>query len=124
MPKTNSSVQINTHLTNCSDVRLIRYKQEAAKKEKPETLYQEQPLTRKRSGELVRSALRSSNTTKSSFSKAVRFHSHLEHIRPFLKFDKPSAVNTDLPPADKCECVTETRLGADIFGNGHDILSD
>jgi hypothetical protein len=124
MPKTNSSVQINTHLTNCSDVRLIRYKEEAAKKEKPETLYQEQPLTRNRSGELVRSALRSSNTTKSSFSKAVHFHSHLEHIRPFLKFDKPSAVNTDLPPADKCECTTETRLGADIFGNGHDTLSD
>lgn len=64
------------------------------------------PMLRKKSGELVRPALRppsarrrpSSMPGTPTFSKAVHFDAHLEHIRHFLQVDKPLAVSAGSSP--------------------------
>lgn len=68
-------------------------------------------MVRKKSGELVRPALRpSSNRRRPSsmpgtptFSKAVHFDSHLEHVRHFLQVDRPLAVSAGSSPVDNYE---------------------
>lgn len=67
------------------------------------------PMVRKKSGELVRPALRpasagrrpSSMPGTPTFSKAVHFDSQLEHIRHFLQLDKPVAVSAETSPVDE-----------------------
>ncbi|KAE8375376.1 putative phosphatase regulatory subunit-domain-containing protein [Aspergillus bertholletiae] len=70
-----------------------------------------QPMVRKKSGELVRPALRppsarrrpSSMPGTPTYSKAVHFDSQLEHIRHFLQLDKPQAVSAGGSPVDDYE---------------------
>lgn len=72
------------------------------------------PMLRKKSGELVRPALRPASLRRPSsmpgtptFSKAVHFDSHLEHVRHFLQLDRPLAVSTSSSPADHYDSDTE-----------------
>lgn len=66
------------------------------------------PMVRKKSGELVRPALRppSARRRPSSmpgtpvYAKAVHFDSQLEHIRHFLQLDRPLAVSAETSPVD------------------------
>ncbi|KAJ6437087.1 protein phosphatase regulator [Purpureocillium lavendulum] len=66
-------------------------------------------MVRKKSGELVRPALRASRRRPtgmpgtSFFSKAVHFDSHLEHIRYFLQVDRPFAVSAGSSPVETYE---------------------
>ena len=61
-------------------------------------------MIRKKSGELVRSALRPSQRRSTSvpgtptFPKAVHFDSNLEHVRHFLQVDHPLAVSAGSSP--------------------------
>lgn len=71
-------------------------------------------MVRKKSGELVRPALRPSSRRRPSsmpgtpiFSKAVHFDSHLEHVRHFLQVDRPLAVSAGSSPADNYESDNE-----------------
>ncbi|KAL8348941.1 hypothetical protein RB601_002161 [Gaeumannomyces tritici] len=64
-------------------------------------------MVRKKSGELVRPALRPPSRRRPSsmpgtptFSKAVHFDSHLEHVRHFLQVDRPLAVSAGSSPND------------------------
>ncbi|QGA19725.1 hypothetical protein EYB26_007417 [Talaromyces marneffei] len=67
------------------------------------------PMVRKKSGELVRPALRSRRRPSSmpgtpTFSKNVHFDAQLEHIRHFLQLDKPLAVSANTSPVETyCE---------------------
>ncbi|KAI1275087.1 putative phosphatase regulatory subunit-domain-containing protein [Xylaria sp. FL0933] len=72
------------------------------------------PMVRKKSGELVRPALRPASLRRPSsmpgtptFSKAVHFDSHLEHVRHFLQVDRPLAVSTGSSPVDHYDSDTE-----------------
>ncbi|KAI1828289.1 putative phosphatase regulatory subunit-domain-containing protein [Xylaria intraflava] len=72
------------------------------------------PMVRKKSGELVRPALRPASLRRPSsmpgtptFTKAVHFDSHLEHVRHFLQVDKPLAVSTGPLPADNYDSDAE-----------------
>ncbi|KAJ5225674.1 hypothetical protein N7468_006899 [Penicillium chermesinum] len=66
------------------------------------------PMVRKKSGELVRPALRPASARRRPssmpgtpvISKAVHFDSHLEHIRHFLQLDRPLAVSAETSPVD------------------------
>ncbi|POR31413.1 Protein phosphatase 1 regulatory subunit 3A [Tolypocladium paradoxum] len=66
-------------------------------------------MVRKKSGELVRPALRASHRRPRSmpgtpvFSKAVHFDSHLEHVRHFLQVDRPLAVSAGSSPVENYE---------------------
>jgi hypothetical protein len=71
-------------------------------------------MVRKKSGELVRPALRPSSRRRPSsmpgtpiFSKAVHFDSHLEHVRHFLQVDRPLAVSAGSSPNDNYESDNE-----------------
>ncbi len=71
-------------------------------------------MVRKKSGELVRPALRlpscrrpSSMPGTPTFSKAVHFDSHLEHVRHFLQVDRPLAVSAGSSPAENHDSDTE-----------------
>lgn len=79
------------------------------------------PMLRKKSGELVRPALRppsarrrpSSMPGTPTFSKAVHFDSHLEHVRHFLQVDRPLAVSANTSPVEAYESDTEFPFGED-----------
>ncbi|KAF2763551.1 hypothetical protein EJ05DRAFT_432889 [Pseudovirgaria hyperparasitica] len=65
------------------------------------------PLLRKKSGELVKPALRPSSRRRPSsmpgtptFSKAVHFNDNIEQVRHFLQVDKPSAVSAGSSPVE------------------------
>ncbi|KAI1144669.1 carbohydrate-binding module family 21 protein [Hypoxylon sp. FL0543] len=75
-------------------------------------------MVRKKSGELVRPALRPQRRPSSmpgtpTFSKAVHFDSHLEHVRHFLQVDRPLAVSAGTSPADNYESDNEYPFGVD-----------
>ncbi|KAJ5856581.1 uncharacterized protein N7529_010525 [Penicillium soppii] len=82
------------------------------------------PMVRKKSGELVRPALRppSARRRPSSmpgtpvYAKAVHFDSHLEHIRHFLQLDRPLAVSANTSPVDSHDTKDEFPFGSDSQG--------
>lgn len=68
------------------------------------------PMVRKKSGELVKSSLKTPNRSRPSsvpstpiFSKVVHFDSHLEHVRHFLNTEKPTAVSAGSSPVESCD---------------------
>ena len=77
------------------------------------------PMVRKKSGELVRPALRppSARRRPSSmpgtpvYAKAVHFDSQLEHIRHFLQLDRPLAVSAETSPVDTHDTEGEFPFG-------------
>lgn len=83
--------------------------------DEPERSRRKPPMLRKKSGELVRPALRPSSAKRRpssmpgtpTFSKAVHFDSHLEHVRHFLQVDRPLAVSAGSSPAEAYESDTE-----------------
>lgn len=82
--------------------------------ESDEDLKYKPQMVRKKSGELVRPALRpAANRRPSSmpgtpvFSKAVHFDSHLEHVRHFLQVDRPLAVSAGSSPVENYDSDTE-----------------
>ncbi|KAK4649794.1 hypothetical protein QC762_704990 [Podospora pseudocomata] len=77
-------------------------------------------MVRKKSGELVRPALRPPSRRRPSsmpgtptFSKAVHFDSHLEHVRHFLQVDRPLAVSAGSSPIDHYDSDTEYPFSGD-----------
>jgi hypothetical protein len=78
------------------------------------------PMVRKKSGELVRPALRppSARRRPSSmpgtpvYAKAVHFDAHLEHIRHFLQLDRPLAVSAETSPVDSHDSKAEFPFGS------------
>jgi hypothetical protein len=77
-------------------------------------------MVRKKSGELVRPALRASSRRRPSsmpgtptYSKAVHFDSHLEHVRHFLQVDRPLAVSAGSSPVENYESESEFPFGSE-----------
>lgn len=65
------------------------------------------PMVRKKSGEVVKSSLKTPNRSRPvsmpstpTFPKAVHFDAHLEHVRHFLHQEKPSAVSAGSSPVE------------------------
>ena len=81
-------------------------------------------MVRKKSGELVRPALRPSSSKRRpssmpgtpTYSKAVHFDSHLEHVRHFLQVDRPLAVSAGSSPVEAYESEAEFPFGSDENG--------
>ena len=78
------------------------------------------PMVRKKSGELVRPALRPSSANRRPSSmpgtptyKAVHFDSHLEHVRHFLQVDRPLAVSAGSSPVENYDGESEFLPGQD-----------
>ncbi|KAI8962140.1 carbohydrate-binding module family 21 protein [Daldinia sp. FL1419] len=93
----------------------ISTSEEGSEQDEP---FKKPQMVRKKSGELVRPALRphkrpSSMPGTPTFSKAVHFDSHLEHVRHFLQVDRPLAVSAGTSPADNYESESEYPFGVD-----------
>ena len=80
-------------------------------------------LIRKKSGELVRPALRPSSMRRRpssmpgtpTYSKAVHFQDNsLEHVRHFLQVDRPIAVSAGTSPVDPYDEENEFPFGDDV----------
>ncbi|KAF3389040.1 Protein phosphatase 1 regulatory subunit 3C [Penicillium rolfsii] len=79
------------------------------------------PMVRKKSGELVRPALRPATARRRPssmpgtpvYAKAVHFDSQLEHIRHFLQLDRPLAVSAETSPVDSYDGENEFPFGHD-----------
>lgn len=79
------------------------------------------PMVRKKSGELVRPALRPATARRRPssmpgtpvYAKAVHFDSQLEHIRHFLQLDRPLAVSAETSPVDSYDGESEFPFGDD-----------
>jgi hypothetical protein len=76
---------------------------------------------RKKSGELVKPALRSSCSSRSSSAngttssrKAVHFSETIEQVRGFLQKDKPSSISAESSPVYPYEDWVDSRLGPNI----------
>lgn len=83
-------------------------------------------LIRKKSGELVRPALRGSSTKRRplsmpgtpTYSKAVHFQDNsLEHVRHFLQVDRPIAVSAGSSPVDSYDEDDEFPFGSGASGS-------
>lgn len=81
------------------------------------------PMVRKKSGELVKPALRPHSRRRPSsmpgtptYSKAVHFDSQLEHIRHFLQVDRPLAVSAGSSPVENYESESEFPFGSEEAG--------
>ena len=98
----------------------ITRKQEEALTSSPEDSERDEPepkspMVRKKSGELVRPALRppsarrrpSSMPGTPTYAKAVHFDAQLEHIRHFLQLDKPQAVSAGSSPVEDLDGESE-----------------
>lgn len=86
----------------------------ASEEDTDEDLKTKPQMVRKKSGELVRPALRPTSRRRPSsmpgtpvFSKAVHFDSHLEHVRHFLQVDRPLAVSAGSSPVENYESDNE-----------------
>ncbi|KAH8738324.1 putative phosphatase regulatory subunit-domain-containing protein [Ilyonectria robusta] len=86
----------------------------ASDEESDDDLRKKPQMVRKKSGELVRPALRPPSRRRPSsmpgtpiFSKAVHFDSHLEHVRHFLQVDRPLAVSAGSSPVENYDSDTE-----------------
>lgn len=93
--------------------------------EDDEDLLRKPQMVRKKSGELVRPALRPASRRRPSsmpgtptFSKAVHFDSHLEHVRHFLQVDRPLAVSAGSSPVDNYDSDNEYPFGVDDRSTG------
>ncbi|KAJ5168418.1 uncharacterized protein N7482_004012 [Penicillium canariense] len=82
-------------------------------------------MVRKKSGELVRPALRPATARRRPssmpgtpvYAKAVHFDSQLEHIRHFLQLDRPLAVSAETSPVDNHDADGEFPFGYDADKN-------
>jgi hypothetical protein len=89
--------------------------------DEPERSRRKPQMLRKKSGELVRPALRPSSARRRpssmpgtpTFSKAVHFDSHLEHVRHFLQVDRPLAVSASSSPVEAYDSDTEFPFSED-----------
>lgn len=78
------------------------------------------PLLRKKSGELVKPALRPSSRRRPSsmpgtptYSKAVHFNEDIEQVRHFLQIDRPIAVSAGSSPVETYDSESEYPFGYD-----------
>ncbi|GAB1319886.1 Phosphatase regulatory subunit-domain-containing protein [Madurella fahalii] len=79
-------------------------------------------MVRKKSGELVRPALRAPSSLRRrpssmpgtpTYSKAVHFDSQIEEVRHFLQLDKPLAVSAGSSPVENYDSETEYPFSGD-----------
>ena len=99
-----------------------RFKQDSDEDDDEDAAPSARPsMVRKKSGELVRPALRPSSRHRRpssmpgtpTYSKAVHFDSHLEHVRHFLQVDRPLAVSAGSSPVENYESETEFPFGGE-----------
>lgn len=117
----------NGHMRSATDPHVLMLTKKstslpASEEEEDEDAKFKPQMVRKKSGELVRPALRGHRRPSSMpgtpvFSKAVHFDSHLEHVRHFLQVDRPLAVSAGSSPAENYDSDAEYPFPTDSRGS-------
>lgn len=115
MPRTSGRKHGHARSSTESDASILKNSSSSltvSEEDSDEDLQNKPQMVRKKSGELVRPALRGHRRPSSMpgtpvFSKAVHFDSHLEHVRHFLQVDRPLAVSAGSSPAENYESDSE-----------------
>ena len=117
---TRSATEPQILLPQSSEVSLTGSSVTASDEETDDDVTRKPQMVRKKSGELVRPALRGSSRRRPcsvpgtpTFSKAVHFDSHLEHVRHFLQVDRPLAVSAGSSPGEAYESDNEYPFSGD-----------
>jgi len=113
--RTETSVPVFLDLRQGTETPLTGSEEDGSDEDEPDRSRRKPPMLRKKSGELVRPALRPSSARRRpssmpgtpTFSKAVHFDSHLEHVRHFLQVDRPLAVSAGSSPVETYDSDTE-----------------
>ena len=120
--RSNTDTSVFVDLRHTPETSLTASDEESISDEdEPERSRRKPQMLRKKSGELVRPALRPSSARRrpSSMpgtptgSKAVHFASHLEHVRHFLQVDRPLAVSAGSSPVEAYDSDNEFPFGED-----------
>jgi len=120
--RSNTDTSVFVDLRHTPETSLTPSDEESVSDEdEPERSRRKPPMLRKKSGELVRPALRPSSARRRpssmpgtpTFSKAVHFDSHLEHVRHFLQVDRPLAVSAGSSPVEAYDSDTEFPFSED-----------
>ncbi|KAL1984608.1 hypothetical protein VTN96DRAFT_8830 [Rasamsonia emersonii] len=97
-----------SHSRSSTESSISKLGESLSASDEEEELLPKPPMVCKRSGELVRPALRpasrrrrpSSMPGTPTYAKNVHFDTQLEHIKHFLQLDKPLAVSADTSPVE------------------------
>ncbi|KAF1981129.1 carbohydrate-binding module family 21 protein [Aulographum hederae CBS 113979] len=113
--RSSSELALSTHHKNISESPITTSDDSDAD---DEDLRMKPPLLRKKSGELVKPALRPSSRRRPSsmpgtptFSKAVHFNDDIEQVRHFLQVDRPIAVSAGSSPVETLDSEHEYPFG-------------
>jgi hypothetical protein len=106
--KTENSVPVFMDMRNSAIETPLEGSEEDSDIDESERSRRKPQMLRKKSGELVRPALRPASAKRRpssmpgtpTFGKAVHFDSHLEHVRHFLQVDRPLAVSAGSSPVE------------------------
>lgn len=118
LPKSSMSPRRVSHIRSITEPNAVAKSADnslsGSEEDTDEDLRSKPQMVRKKSGELVRPALRPSSRRRPSsmpgtpiFSKAVHFDSHLEHVRHFLQVDRPLAVSAGSSPVENYDSDNE-----------------
>ncbi|KAF1965598.1 hypothetical protein BU23DRAFT_21983 [Bimuria novae-zelandiae CBS 107.79] len=111
--RSSSEITLSTHNVIMSTESLVISSSEGSDVEDDE-LRIKPPLLRKKSGELVKPALRPASRRRPSsmpgtptYSKAVHFNEDIEQVRHFLQVDRPIAVSAGSSPVETYDSESE-----------------
>lgn len=111
--RSSSEVLLSKHLATPLNTETVISSSEGSDVEDDE-LRIKPPLLRKKSGELVKPALRPASRRRPSsmpgtptYSKAVHFNENMEQVRHFLQVDRPIAVSAGSSPVETYDSESE-----------------
>jgi hypothetical protein len=111
--RSSSEMMLSKHMTSPLNTETIISSSEGSDVEDDE-LRIKPPLLRKKSGELVKPALRPASRRRPSsmpgtptYSKAVHFNENMEQVRHFLQVDRPIAVSAGSSPVETYDSESE-----------------
>jgi hypothetical protein len=111
--RSSSEIMLSHHMIHPLDTNPIVSSSDGSDAEDDE-LRMKPPLLRKKSGELVKPALRPPSRRRPSsmpgtptYSKAVHFNEEIEQVRHFLQVDRPIAVSAGSSPVETYDSESE-----------------
>ncbi|KAH7117879.1 putative phosphatase regulatory subunit-domain-containing protein [Dendryphion nanum] len=117
--RSSSEMNLSKHMISPLHTEVILSSSEGSDAEDDE-LRMKPPLLRKKSGELVKPALRPASRRRPSsmpgtptYSKAVHFNEDIEQVRHFLQVDRPIAVSAGSSPVETYDSESEYPFGYD-----------
>jgi hypothetical protein len=117
--RSSSDVMLSSHVAHPLNTETVVSSSDDSDAEDDE-LRMKPPLLRKKSGELVKPALRPTSRRRPSsmpgtptYSKAVHFNEDIEQVRHFLQIDRPIAVSAGTSPVETYDSESEYPFGED-----------